>query len=60
MACLLVVLERATDDPDRVGNFRVHGAGQLLRERLWAMTEIIPLDVGVPVSDLFRRAVDRG
>ena len=43
---IVVTLERASDDPARVGGFRVWGAGQWLRERLWAVTGVVPRDPG--------------
>lgn len=49
---LLIVLERAIDDENAVGNFRVFGAGQWLRETLWAGTGVVPRDVGGGDSDL--------
>lgn len=53
-----ILLERAVDDLNRVGNFRVYGAGQWLRESLWAATGVLPRDPGAPdeSSELFGRA----
>jgi hypothetical protein len=55
-----ILVERADDDADRVGNFRVYGAGQWLRETLWAATGVLPRDPGAPDahSELFGRAFD--
>lgn len=55
---LHILVERADDDADRVGNFRVYGAGQWLREALWAATGVVPRDPGAPDADseLFGRA----
>jgi hypothetical protein len=53
-----VLLEQAADDPGRVANFRVYGAGQLLRETLWAATGALPLDTGVPTGALYSEYVE--
>jgi len=50
---LLVFLERAADDPAALGNIRVYGPGQWLREALWAGTAVIPRECGPSHSDLF-------
>ena len=44
----IIILEAAPAEPDRVGNFRVYGAAQWLRESLWAATGIVPRDSGSP------------
>jgi len=44
----IVVLETTPAHHDRVGNFRVYGAAQWLRESLWAATGIVPRDPGSP------------
>jgi len=44
----LIVLERTASDPSEVGNFRVYGGAQWLRETLWAATGIVPRDPGAP------------
>lgn len=53
-----VVLERADHTAERVGNFRVYGGAQWLREMLWAATGVVPRDPGSPTSGstLFGRA----
>ena len=53
-----VLLEEAPGDPDRVGNFRVYGAGQLLREVLWAATGLLGRDTGVPTGALYSQYVE--
>ncbi len=57
---LIVLLERDGSDPRAVGNFRVHGAGQWLRESLWAATGVVPRDPGAPGEDsaLFGRGFE--
>lgn len=45
---LHIVLEHALDQPDRLGNFRIYGGGQWLRETLWAASTVLPRDVGSP------------
>lgn len=45
---LVIIVERSKDDPARVGGFRVHGAGQWLRESLWAASGVVPRDPGSP------------
>jgi hypothetical protein len=57
MQRLIVLLERAAGDPETVGGFRVHGAGQWLRESLWAATGVLPRDPGAPHGELFRAAL---
>ncbi|WP_104138311.1 MULTISPECIES: hypothetical protein [unclassified Cryobacterium] len=54
----IIILEAAPAEPDRVGNFRVYGAAQWLRESLWAATGIAPRDSGSPDanSSLFGEA----
>lgn len=54
---LIVFVERAADDPKAVGGFRVYGAGQWLRESLWAATGILPRDPGAPYGEHFRAAL---
>jgi hypothetical protein len=46
-----ILVERDERDPDRVGNFRVYGAGQWLRESLWAATGVVPRDPGAPAEN---------
>jgi hypothetical protein len=57
---LLIVIEHGAEDPNMVGNFRVHGFGQWLRESLWASTGVLPRDPGAPSakSVLFGRAFE--
>lgn len=57
---LIVVIEHAAEDPNMVGNFRVHGFGQWLRESLWAATGVLPRDPGSPSENsvLFGRAFE--
>lgn len=52
----IVVLERSRDDELALGNFRVIGPGQRLREQLWAATGIAPKDSGPIDGDLYRLA----
>jgi len=58
LAGLIVMVERDPGSEALVGNFRVHGASQWLRETLWAATGIVPRDPGAPSADsaLFGRA----
>lgn len=58
LARLIVLVEREAETETLVGNFRVYGAGQWLRETLWAATGIVPRDPGAPSEDsqLFGRA----
>ncbi|MEU3333136.1 hypothetical protein ACF046_14975 [Glutamicibacter creatinolyticus] len=44
----IVLLERAEGSPAAVGNFRVVGLAQWLRETLWAATGVVPRDPGGP------------
>lgn len=44
----IILLECTTEGPHRVGNFRVYGGAQWLRESLWAATGIVPRDPGSP------------
>lgn len=53
-----VVLERDPDNRDLPGQYRVFGAGQWLRELLWAATGVIPRDPGDPQDPLFMRALE--
>ncbi|MFL4478626.1 hypothetical protein ACIPUB_10180 [Paeniglutamicibacter sp. ORCA_105] len=57
---LVIVIEHGAEDPNMVGNFRVHGFGQWLRESLWASTGVLPRDPGVPSTEsvLFGRAFE--
>ncbi|GAB3259150.1 hypothetical protein [Kineosporia babensis] len=55
---IVVILERSRDDATKVGNFRVHGPGQWVREALWAATGVVPRDPVDATSDLYRRAVE--
>jgi len=54
---LVVVIERDRENSLRVGNFRVHGMGQWVREALWAATGVVPRDPAMAQSDLYRQAV---
>ena len=49
-ARLIVLIERDPNDPGRTGHCRVLGAGQWLREALWAATGVLPRDPGAPAS----------
>ena len=49
----IIVLEAAPTEPDRVGNFRVYGTAQWLRESLWAATGIVPRDPGSPDANSY-------
>ncbi|MFP3713884.1 hypothetical protein [Puerhibacterium sp. TATVAM-FAB25] len=51
-------LERDRHAPQRVGNFRVHGAGQWIRESLWAATGVMPRDPGSRGSALYSQGLD--
>jgi hypothetical protein len=55
---LIVLIEHHAGNRDEPGNFRVHGAGQWLRETLWAATGVVPRDPGPTTVDsvLFLRA----
>lgn len=57
---LIIVLEHGAEDPTKVGNFRVHGFGQWLRESLWASTGVLPRDPGATNAEsvLFGRAFE--
>ncbi|MEL7978031.1 hypothetical protein AAG589_19350 [Isoptericola sp. F-RaC21] len=55
---VIVVLERDRSAPQRVGNFRVHGAGQWIRESLWAATGVLPRDPGSCGTGLYAQALD--
>ncbi len=55
---VIVILERDQTDSQRVGNYRVHGAGQWVRESLWAATGILPRDPGSTASDLYSQAIE--
>jgi hypothetical protein len=55
---VIVVLERDRHAPQRVGNFRVHGAGQWIRESLWAATGVMPRDPGSRGSALYSQGLD--
>ncbi|MFE5307266.1 hypothetical protein [Isoptericola sp. NPDC056573] len=55
---VIVLLERDRADSTQVGNFRVHGAGQWIRERLWAATGVLPRDPGSSGSDFYSQALD--
>jgi len=49
----IIILEAAPTAPDHVGNFRVYGAAQWLRESLWAATGIVPRDPGSPDANSY-------
>lgn len=53
-----VLLERDPANAANVGNFRVYGGGQKLREWLWAKTGILPRDHGPVDGELFRRYIE--
>lgn len=57
---LIIVIEHGVEDPNMVGNFRVHGFGQWLRESLWASTGVLPRDPGAPSTEsvLFGRTFE--
>ena len=57
LRAVVVIVERSPDDEDRVGNFRVHGGGQWLRESLWAATGVLPRDPGPVAGELFAQAL---
>ncbi|MFD5274963.1 hypothetical protein ACFWHS_13615 [Glutamicibacter sp. NPDC058337] len=44
----IVLLEHAEGNPEAVGNFRVVGFAQWLRETLWAAIGVVPRDPGGP------------
>src|SRR6218665_3013573 len=46
LARLIIILEHDRESAELVGNFRVYGAGQWLRETLWAASGIVPRDPG--------------
>lgn len=48
---VVVLVEHAEGNPTAVGNFRVHGGGQWVRESLWAATGVLPRDAGAPSGD---------
>ncbi|MBF4576258.1 hypothetical protein [Frondihabitans sp. VKM Ac-2883] len=50
---LLIFLERMPDDATRLGNYRVYGPGQWLRDSLWAATGVVPRDTANSENDLF-------
>lgn len=50
---LLIFLERMPDDDTRLGNYRVYGPGQWLRDSLWAATGVVPRDTANSENDLF-------
>ncbi len=55
---VVVILERSATSPQDFGNFKVMGAGSLLREHLWAATGVVPRYGGGPaVTDLYDQAV---
>jgi hypothetical protein len=58
LARLIVIVERNPQVETVAGNFRVFGAGQWLRETLWAATGVVPRDPGAPSikSELFGHA----
>lgn len=53
-----VLLERDPANAANIGNFRVYGGGQKLREWLWATTGILPRDHGPVDGELFRRYIE--
>ena len=57
LGTVVVIVESRADDVTRVGGFRVHGAGQWLRESLWAATGVLPRDPGPVDGALFARAL---
>ncbi|MFT8639439.1 hypothetical protein [Bifidobacterium sp.] len=56
---LLILLERHPRNPDKLGNYRIYGAGQWLREALWAATGVLPLDPGSEEGELFRQTFEQ-
>lgn len=54
---LLIVLEHEVSNEHRLGNFRIYGAGQWLREALWAAIGVVPLDPGTEEGELFSKAI---
>ncbi|MGL3806132.1 hypothetical protein ACSYDW_08555 [Paeniglutamicibacter sp. R2-26] len=57
---LIIIIEHGAEDRNMVGNFRVHGFGQWLRESMWASTGVLPRDPGAPSTNsvLFGRAFE--
>ncbi|WP_435300280.1 hypothetical protein [Timonella sp. A28] len=60
MQRLIVLLERTSQNNTDIGNFRVAGFGQWLRETLWAATGVLPLDSGAITKEsyLFTQAYE--
>jgi hypothetical protein len=55
---VVVIVERSATNPGDFGDFKVMGAGSLLREHLWAATGVVPRYGGCPpVTDLYAQAV---
>ena len=52
-----VVLETDPAETVGLGNYQVFGAGQRVKEYLWALSGIIPRDPGTPISEHYRRCV---
>lgn len=52
----VVVLERDADDPEALGGYQVLGPAQRLRERIWAVTGVVPRDRGAVGSAEFAAA----
>lgn len=48
---VIVLVEGSAEDPLLVGNCRVHGLAQSLREALWTATGILPRDPRSPSED---------
>src|SRR6218665_3723831 len=55
LARLIIILEHDRESAELVGNLRVYGAGQWLRETLWAASGIVPRDAapGPQESEVF-------
>ena len=52
----VLVLVEAADGAERPTNFLTLGPGQLLTEKIWACTSILPRSTGRPVSEPYRKA----
>lgn len=52
----VLVLVQAGPDDAHPANFLTLGPGQLLTEKLWACTSIVPRSTGRPVSERYRKA----
>ncbi|MFT3834967.1 MAG: hypothetical protein QM711_16895 [Micropruina sp.] len=52
----VLVLVEAADGAGRPTNFLTLGPGQLLTEKIWACTSVLPRSTGRPVSEPYRQA----